>query len=88
MYSMGKITSCQIAFTPIISEDYIADVNKVLDIIKSYELEYNVDILSTTVRGDKDRILEMITDIYNEMCEICSFTMDIKISNLCGCDIR
>jgi uncharacterized protein YqgV (UPF0045/DUF77 family) len=82
---MEKIASCQIAFTPIMSDNYIKDIDKVLDIIKSSELEYNIGILSTTIRGKKDKILNLISNIYNTMDGICSFTMDIKISNICGC---
>jgi uncharacterized protein YqgV (UPF0045/DUF77 family) len=85
MCSLDKIASCQITFTPIVSDNYIEDVNKVLDIIKSYGLEYNIDILSTTIRGEKDKILNLILNIYNTMDNECKFTMDIKISNICRC---
>ncbi|EOD00679.1 YkoF family thiamine/hydroxymethylpyrimidine-binding protein [Caldisalinibacter kiritimatiensis] len=87
MRSMEKIASCQITFTPIISDNYIDDVNKVLDIIKSYELEYDIGILSTTIRGNKEKILKLITEIYNTMDNQCKFTMDVKISNICGCEV-
>ncbi len=86
MCSMAKIASCEIAFIPIESENYISDVNKVLDIIKSYELEEDIGILSTTIRGEKNKILNLIQEIYNTMDDNCSFTMDIKLSNICGCD--
>jgi uncharacterized protein YqgV (UPF0045/DUF77 family) len=85
MCSMEKIASCQITFTPIGSNNYIEDINKVLEIIKSFSIEYDVSILSTVVRGEKNRILDMISTIYNTMDDICSFTMDVKISNICGC---
>ncbi|WP_183108711.1 YkoF family thiamine/hydroxymethylpyrimidine-binding protein [Thermohalobacter berrensis] len=83
---MEKIASCEISFIPIMSKDYISDIKKVLEIIKSYNLEHNIGILSTTIRGNKDDILKLIKNIYNTMDEICSFTMDIKISNICGCE--
>jgi uncharacterized protein YqgV (UPF0045/DUF77 family) len=86
MHAMGKIASCQISFIPVLTEDYIQDINKVLEIISSYQLEHEVGVLSTRVRGDKTRMLEMITEIYNTMNEICSFVMDVKISNMCGCN--
>lgn len=85
MCSMEKIASCQISFTPIISDNYINDINKVLDIIKKSNLEYNIGILSTTIRGNKEIVLNLINKVYNTMDDICSFTMDIKISNICGC---
>ena len=86
MCTMAKIASCEVAFIPIVSKDYISDVNKVVDIIKSYGLEHSVGILSTTIRGDKTKILNLIQEIYNTMDENCGFTMDIKLSNICGCD--
>lgn len=46
--------------TPIVNQDYVADINKVLDIIKSYDLEFNVGILSTTIRRNK---LYMLTNL-------------------------
>jgi len=85
MCSMGKIASCQIAFTPIVSDNYIEDVNKVLDIINSSGLENNVGVLSTFVRGEKNKVLKLITDIYENMDYVTKFSMDIKISNICGC---
>ncbi|GFN34774.1 YkoF family thiamine/hydroxymethylpyrimidine-binding protein [Tepidimicrobium xylanilyticum] len=86
MCSMAKITSCEIAFVPIVSEDYISSVDKVLDIIRSYDLEHNIGIMSTTVRGDINKIHKLIFEIYDKMDQECKFTMDIKLSNLCGCD--
>lgn len=85
MCPMEKIASCEIAFIPIGSEDYISPIDKTLDIIKSYGLEYHVGLMSTTIRGDKDKIFKLISDIYNTMDEECKFTMDIKLSNICGC---
>jgi len=82
---MEKIASCQLAFTPIVSDDYIADVNRVLEIISNSGLENEVGVLSTFVRGEKGRVLKLIADIYEEMDGITNFSMDIKISNICGC---
>lgn len=85
MCSMEKIASCQLAFTPIVSDDYIADVNRVLEIISNSGLENEVGVLSTFVRGEKNRVLKLIADIYEEMDGVTNFSMDIKISNICGC---
>jgi len=84
---MEKIASCQISFTPIMSKNYIDDVDKVLEIIKDYDLECKIGILSTTVRGNKDKIFSMIREIYDTMDNTTSFVVDIKISNICGCNI-
>ncbi len=85
MCPMEKIASCEISFLPVMSEDYLADIDKVLKIISSYELEYNIGILSTTVRGNKEKIFKILKEIYDTMDQITTFTIAIKISNICGC---
>ncbi len=85
MCPMEKIVSCQISFIPVNSDDYIEDINKVLSIIKDYQLEYYIGMLSTTIRGNKNMVFDLIKQIYETMDSICSFTMDIKLSNVCGC---
>lgn len=85
MCPLEKIASCQISFTPIVSDNYIEDVNIVLDIINNSGLENNVGVLSTFVRGEKSKVLKLITNIYETMDSITKFSMGIKISNICGC---
>ena len=82
---MDKIITCEISFIPILSEDYRKDVDQVLEIISSYELECNVGLLSTTIRGRKEIIFEMIRKVFGAMENKTKFTMDIKLSNECGC---
>ena len=82
MCTMGKVASCEISFIPIESEDYIADVNRVLAIIESYNLEHTVGPLSTSIIGEESKIFHLIRNIYDSMSEACRFKMDIKISNI------
>lgn len=85
MCPMGKIAACEISFIPIKRDNYIKDIDQVLSIIKDCHLEYHIGILSTTIRGNKNKIFDLIEQIYETMDEICSFTMNIKLSNICGC---
>jgi len=85
MRPVEKIASCEISFLPIGDNNYIQNIEKVLEIIRSSNLEYNIGILSTTVRGDKDKIFLLIKEIYDKMEETTNFIMDIMISNTCGC---
>lgn len=81
-----KIASCQISFIPIGSSNYLEEIRQVIDIIKSSGLENDTGILSTVVRGEKSKVLQLVTDIYVKMDDVCNFTMDVTISNLCGCN--
>ena len=83
---MEKIISCEISFIPIQSENYKNDVDRVIEIISSYKLEYQVGLLSTTVRGNKKIIFEMLQQISDKMYDKVKFTMVLKISNECGCN--
>lgn len=87
MCPVGKIASCEISFLPVMSEDYLGDIDKVLELIKASDLEYNIGILSTTIRGNKEKIFNLIKEIYDKMDEVTTFTMDIKVSNICGCKL-
>lgn len=85
MCALEKIASCQISFIPVDSSDYLGEIQKVLEIIKGSGLEHSIGILSTVVRGEKSKVFSLIADIYETMDKECGFTMDIKISNICGC---
>ena len=85
MCCMEKIASCQISFIPVSSADYIGDVDKVIEMIHNSGLENQVGALSTFVRGERSRVIKLITEIYEKMDDVTNFTMDIKISNICGC---
>lgn len=84
----NRIISCEITYFPIRSQDYLGDIHKVLEMIKSYPVTYEIGILSTTIRGDKNTIFNMIQAIYDKMEEEnCHFTISLMISNICGCEI-
>lgn len=86
MCAVEKIASCQISFAPIGSIDYLGEIQQVLNIIRNSGLEHDIGILSTVVRGEKIKVFKLIKDIYDNMEDACNFTMDVKISNLCGCE--
>ena len=53
---MEKIITTELSFIPIISNNYNADVDEVIDIIASYKMEYTVGLLSTTVQGKRSLV--------------------------------
>ncbi len=87
MRSVGKVASCQISFTPIGSIDYLEEIKKVLSIITASGLKNDIGALSTVIIGERSEVLKLIKDIYEAMDDVCDFSMDVKISNLCGCTI-
>lgn len=85
MCPVEKVTTCQITFIPIATEDYKEDVNNVLALIAKSGMDHQVGDVSTTIKGDRQKIWELVSKIYEEMDNKCKFVLDLKISNLCGC---
>lgn len=83
----GKITSCQISYFPIDSDEYLEEIDVVLEIIKDSKLKYSVGMLSTTVLGDSEKVFNLISSIHTKMSNgNCKYTMNIMVSNVCGCE--
>ena len=87
MCAVEKIAACQISFIPIGTDAYLGHIDRVLDIVREKGLESDVGYFSTVVRGERSKVLSLITDIYKAMDSIRDFTMDVKLSNVCGCKI-
>lgn len=80
--------SCEISFIPVISGDYAADVERVLEIIAAAGLEYAVGPMSTYIKGEAEEIFALLGRIHAAMAGVCKFVIDLRLSNLCGCDMR
>jgi uncharacterized protein YqgV (UPF0045/DUF77 family) len=83
---MEKTITCEISFIPIGTKDYNKDIEQVIEMIASYGMEYHVGLLSTTVRGEKNKVFEMLQQIFDASDKKMKFTMTVKLSNECGCD--
>ncbi len=78
--------SCQITYFPLNTTGYLEEIDQVLELIKSYSVEYEIGILSTTIKGSKETVFKLIQDIYNVMDRRdYHFTINILLSNTCGC---
>jgi uncharacterized protein YqgV (UPF0045/DUF77 family) len=86
MRPLGKVAACEISFLPVESSDGIGHVNKVIELIKKSELEHSIGAMSTLVRGDRDKVFQLLKEIYANMDGKCSFVITAKISNICGCN--
>ncbi len=85
MRYVGKIAACELSFIPIGDLDYREKIRTVIRMIEATGLSVEIGPMSTVVRGDFETILALIKDLYQAMDGECDFSMDIKLSNLCGC---
>lgn len=86
LYGKGSLASCEITYFPIESKNYLEEISSAIKIIEGYEIEVDVGILSTTIRGNSEVIFQLIKEIYDVMTkEGCNFTINTMISNICGC---
>lgn len=86
MCTLGKVAACEISFIPMESSDAIDHVKKVINLIKTSELEHKIGAMSTLVRGDRNKIFQLLKEIYINMDGKCGFVITAKISNTCGCN--
>jgi uncharacterized protein YqgV (UPF0045/DUF77 family) len=79
---MDNQVTAELSFFPVESADYKSDINKVLEVIRSFNLEHKIGLLSTTVRGDQTTIFKMVYKIFSTMNESGRFVLSVKYSNL------
>jgi uncharacterized protein YqgV (UPF0045/DUF77 family) len=77
--------TCELSFLPIQAADYSSEVKKVLTMIKESGLDHSVGDMSTTLRGNPEAVWSLVKAIYASMESQCSFVLDIRTSNICGC---
>lgn len=85
MRSVGKIAACEISFLPLGTADTSELVKRVLAKIEESGLGYSMGDMSTVVKGDRDKIFQLLREIYTDMDGECEFVLLTKISNICGC---
>ncbi|MCK9208019.1 MAG: thiamine-binding protein [Salinivirgaceae bacterium] len=79
---MEKQVTAEISFFPVQTDDYKSEINKSIEIIRGFNLEYKIGLLSTTVRGDQTLIFKMVYKVFSSMDEQCKFVLSVKYSNL------
>ena len=86
MGSVEKVVSCELAFLPIGEGDYGAAVDEVLSMVKNSGLEYSVGPMSTFLRGGRSDVWRLLSEVDAVMADRCKFVIDIRFSNVCGCE--
>ncbi len=85
MRDVEEMITCQVSFLPIESQNYKEDVIRVLSMIEKSGLDFQTGEMSTTIRGERDRVWALAKEIFEEMDPVCRFVLDLKVSNSCGC---
>lgn len=80
-----KLISCQLSFYPLGKEDYINDIDQVLEIIRASNLDYTINDMSTIMKGASSLVYKTLQTITDKTTS--NFTMCVVISNTCGCEI-
>ncbi len=81
----GNEISCEFSFYPLGDEDFVSIINRVLEIIESYNLSYEIGPMSTFVKGKDQEVLSLLAQINQEMTEAeIKYSMNITMSNTCG----
>ncbi|MDR2072834.1 MAG: thiamine-binding protein [Spirochaetaceae bacterium] len=80
-----KITvSCQLSFVTLGDAAYNKDIDKVITIIEKSGLVYTVGKMSTIVKGDAPKVMDLINTLCAAMADK-KFVITMSISNLCNC---
>jgi len=80
--------SCQISFYPLYTEEVGEKVKEVISIVEESGLDTQTNSLSTIIFGYSDEIYSVLEKITKKMdSEDLQFSMNISISNSCGCEI-
>ena len=85
MRDVEETITCQISFMPIANQSYKGDVTRVLAMIERSGLNFHRNYISATVKGNQGRLWAPAGEIFEKMDPVYSFTLDLKISNTCGC---
>ena len=90
MCSMEKtsLVSCQLSFYPLNTTDTVSPIKTVIKIIERSGLHTEVNDMSTIIKGDGQKVLNILSDILKRMDEDkIGYTLIVTMSNVCGCEI-
>lgn len=79
---MDHTISAEISFFPLQKEDFKEEINKAIEVIRSFNLEYQIGILSTTVKGEQALVFKMVYKIFSTMSESGKFVLNVKYTNI------
>ena len=84
MSKMDQIISCQISFIPINEGNINLSVDRILKLVETSGIEYQVGMMSTELKGERESLMFLINQILDDALENTKFILDIRFSNQCG----
>ena len=84
MSKMDQIISCQICFIPINEGNINLSVDRILKLVETSGIEYQVGMMSTELKGERESLMFLINQILDDALENTKFILDIRFSNQCG----
>lgn len=79
---MDHTITAEISFFPLQSEDFKEAINQAIEIIRTFNVEYQVGPLSTTVKGEQAIIFKIAYKIFTSMGDAGKFVLNVKYSNI------
>ncbi|GHT87816.1 hypothetical protein FACS1894137_15540 [Spirochaetia bacterium] len=79
------IVSCQLSFITLGDIDYHEDIQKVITIIEKSNLNYTIGQMSTIIKGDSLKVMNLINTICYAMKDK-EYLINMSLSNICGCE--
>ncbi len=76
--------SCQISYIPLGTEAINEQVEKVLAIIERSGATCEIGGMSTTLTGEREVIVRLISEILEFAERETTFILDVRLSNQCG----
>lgn len=77
--------TCQITYIPLFTEDVIDEVQAFIDHFEEYEVEVEVNDVSSVIKGEKSEVFRLIEDSYDRVDESGrKFRLHVELLNTNG----
>jgi len=60
-------TIAQLTYIPLYTEHPKEKVQDLLEVVAQHDVEVDVSYLSTTIKGDTEKVFELVREVYEEM---------------------
>lgn len=78
-----KTVSCEVSYLPL-SGKTTEQIEDILSVITNSGVDYEIGYYRTILRGSMDKVMSLITELYNKADSFGDFVIDVRFSNTCG----